>query len=93
MNVQKKSTLNKSIIKRLHHLYDYQMSRVDLQCRLYEMSKRHLCKRLIIRLKMLQCSISMKCLKLFIKIDIRQSMRRNGGDGVSYTFMMLQNIL
>ena len=68
MNIQKKSTLNKSIIKRLHRLYDYQMSRVDLQCRLYERPKRHLCKKFIIRLKILQCDIGIKCLKLLIKL-------------------------
>ncbi len=66
MNSQK-SMLNKLIIKRLHRMYDYQISCGSLQCKLCETPKKYLRKRFIIKFRTLKCSISILCSALFIR--------------------------
>lgn len=56
--------------KWIHRIYDYQIYCGYLQCRLCETPKKHLYKRFIIRLKMLQCGIGIKCLKLLIELKV-----------------------
>ena len=73
-NRKVESMAGDQITKYWRRMYSYAISRISLQLSLYGTSKRHLYKRLMIKLRMLKYDICIKCLKLLIEITFRRRM-------------------